>query len=160
MDNRPVLTLIRRKGDVVAPTISDLEYDGLSIVFLERPRKPTSQDYVEGAAHPCIPSGAYDVDWTENVYQRHPFCYQVITGPGTPAPDRSDILQHVANIIRELEGCQAPGLRAEIVQGTYLGHAFKEYGVSSSAAALGMLQDKLCRKNYRLIIKDMNEDDS
>ena len=38
--------------------------------------------------------------------------------------------------------------------GTYLGVPFKEYGVSSSAAALGMLQDKLCRKNYRLIITE------
>ncbi len=158
-DYRPVLTLIRQKGDVVAPTISSLEYDGLSLVFLERPREPDIADFVEGAAHPCIPPSdtGYDVNWTENIHPKHPFCYQVITGPGTPAPDRSDILQHSANWIRELEGCQAPGLKAEIVEGDYDSQHVKELGVSSSKIALSMLQDRLCRKNYRLIIKDLNE---
>ncbi len=156
-DERAVLTMVRRRGDPVAPTIGDLEYDGLKLVFLERPRAPAPQDYAhDGNPHPCIPASdiGYDVDWTENVHPKHPFCYQVITGFGTPAPDRSDILQHSANWIRQLLGCQAPGLKAEIVEGIYQGQKIRELGVSNSVAALGMLQDKLCRKNYRLIIKD------
>ncbi len=154
MSDRPILTLVRRKGDVVAPTISDLAYYGLRLVFLERPRQPAPQDYVKGAPHPCIPVGEYDVNWTENIHPKHPFCYQVITGPGTPAPDRSDILQHAANWIREIEGCQAPGLKAQVVEGDYAGQHVKEIGVSSSGAALQMLHDKLCRKDYRLIIQE------
>jgi hypothetical protein len=155
-DERQVVTQIRRKGDPVAPTISDVNIDGLALVILERPRKPDPRDYVEGAAHPCIPGApgdgiAYDVDWTENVHPKHPFCYEIMNVPG-----RTAILQHSANWIRQLEGCQAPGLRAEIVEGTYHGQAVKELGVSSSVAALGMLQDKLQRKNYRLIIIDEN----
>ena len=149
--------MVRRKGDVIAPTISDLEYDGLKLVFLERPRKPVPADYVKGAAHPAINPGAYDVPWTENVHPNHPFCYQVRTGPGTPSPDRSDILLHAANWIRELEGCLAPGLLAQIVEGDYAGQHVKELGISSSKPALQMLQDKLCRKDFRLVIKDLNE---
>lgn len=148
------VTITRRKGDEVAPTISDLEADGLHLVVLERPRKPIPADYAaDGKPHPCIPEGEYDVPWTENVHPKHPFCYQVKTGPGTPAPDRSDVLFHSANWIRQLLGCLAPGLRAEIVEGDYEGKHVKELGVSSSGAALGQLLDKLCRKDFKLIIR-------
>src|ERR1700722_12033902 len=94
-DERLVLTLIRRKGDVVAPTIGDLYFPGEDKPFLEmleRPRAPDLKDYVEGAAHPCIPPSdeGYDVDWTVGIHPKHPECYQLKTGPGTPAPDRSN----------------------------------------------------------------------
>lgn len=149
------VTMIRRRGDEVAPTVSDLECDGLQLVVLERPRKPAPADYApDGKPHPCIPTGEYDVPWTENVHPKHPFCYQVKTGPGTPAPDRSDVLLHSANWIRELLGCLAPGLKAEVVEGDYEGQHVRELGVSGSKAALGQLQDKLCRKDFRLVIRD------
>lgn len=148
-----IVTLTRRRGDEVAPTISDLDINGL--VVLERPRAPAAQDYApDGKPHPCIPAGEYAVVWTENVHPLHPFCYQVVTGAGTPAPDRSDVLFHSANWIRELLGCLAPGTRAEIVEGDYKGQHVKELGVSNSKAALGMLQDILCRKDFTLVIVD------
>ena len=149
------VTMVRRRGDVVAPTISDINYDGLSIVVLERPRAPAPADYAhDGKPHPCIQPGEYDVPWTENVYPKHPACYHVVTGPGTPSPDRSDILLHSANWIRELLGCLAPGLKAEVVEGDYEGQHVRELGVSGSKAALGQLLDKLCRKDFKLVIQD------
>lgn len=155
MSDRSIITVIRRKGDESAPTISDIEYDGLMIVLLERPRKPSPKDYAaDGKPHPCINAGEYDVDWTENVHPNHPLCYQTITGPGTPAPDRSDILWHSANWIRQLLGCHAPGLKSEIVEGDYDGQHVREFGVSGSKIALEQLISKLGRKNFRLIIKE------
>ncbi len=155
MSERPVVTLVRRRGDVIAPTIGDIEYDGLKIVVLERPREPDPRDYAhDGKPHPCIPAGEYDVDWTENVHPKHPLCYQTRTGPGTPAPDRSDVLWHSANWIRQLLGCHAPGLKAEVVEGTYEGQAVRELGVSSSGAALAQLIEKLGKKPWRLVIKE------
>jgi hypothetical protein len=143
-----IVTMTRRRGDEVAPTISDLDINGL--VVLERPRAPAAQDYSpDGKPHPCIPAGEYAVVWTENVHPLHPFCYEVMNVPG-----RSAILIHSANWIRELEGCLAPGTRAEIVEGDYKGKHVKELGVSNSKAALGMLQDILCRKDFTLVIKD------
>lgn len=158
-DERQVLTLWRRKGDPVAPTIGDMMLpDGKKIVVLERPRAPAPQDFAhDGKPHPCIPASdiGYDVDWTENVHPKHPACYQTITGFGTPAPDRSDILWHSANWIRQLLGCHAPGLKAEIVEGEYAGQKVKELGVSSSGTALNLLHDALGRKNFRLVIKEV-----
>lgn len=154
-DDRDVIIQARRRGDPAAPTISDIHYGDLVIVILERPRAPLPDDYIEGAAHPCIPAGDYDVDWTENVHPKHPFCYQIVTGPGTPAPDRSAILQHSADVFDQLEGCQAPGLGTNLWKkdGIRPGMPHRDMlGVVSSVAALGMLQDKLCRKNYRLRI--------
>ncbi len=149
------VTMTRRKSDEVAPTISDLSCDGLFLVVLERPRAPAPADYAsDGKPHPCIPAGGYDVIWTENVHPKHPFCYQVDTGLGTDAPGRSDVLFHAANWIRQLEGCLAPGLKAEVVEGDYKGQHVRELGVSGSSAALGQLLDKLCRKDFRLVIKD------
>lgn len=155
MDDRPIVTMVRRKGDPAAPTISDVVFGALRIVILERPRKPLQKDYAkDGKPHPCIPAGEYDSIWTENVHPEHPACYQLVTGPGTPAPDRDNILIHIANIIRELLGCLATGLKAEIVSGKYHGDAFSEFGVSSSGPALGMLCDALHSKDFRLIIKE------
>ena len=154
-DDRQILLQTRRKGDPNAPTISDIVLGELKIVFLERPRVPLPGDFIEGAGHPCIPAGDYEVDWTENVHPEHPFCYQIITGPGTPAPDRSAILQHSADVFDQLEGCQAPGLATYPWKkdGIRPGVPHRDMlGVVSSVAALGMLQDKLCRKNYRLRI--------
>ncbi len=142
------VTMTRRRGDEVAPTISDLDINGL--VVLERPRAPAAQDYApDGKPHPCIPAGEYAVVWTENVHPLHPFCYEVMNVPG-----RSAILIHSANWIRELLGCLAPGTKAEIVEGDYEGQHVKELGVSNSKAALGMLQDILCRKDFTLVIVD------
>jgi hypothetical protein len=153
--DRPIVTMVRRKGDPTAPTISDIVYGALRVVVLERPRAPLAKDYAhDGQPHPCIQPGEYDVDWTENIHPAHPACYQVVTGPDTPAPDRKDILWHTANWIRELLGCLAPGLKAEVVSGAYKGEDVREFGVSSSHAALGMLHDALGRKNFRLIIKE------
>lgn len=155
IDERPIVTLVRRKCDPAAPTIGDLEYDGLRLVVLERPRDPALKDFAkDGQPHPRINAGDYDVDWTENVHPHHPACYQTITGPGTPSPDRSDILWHSANWIRQLLGCHAPGLKAEIVTGVYDGQGVTEFGVSSSGPALSALHDKLQRKNFRLIITE------
>ena len=143
-----IVTMTRRKGDVVAPTISDLDVNGL--VVLERPRAPVAADYAaDGNPHPCIPAGEYAVVWTEDVHPLHPFCYEVMNVPG-----RSAILIHSANWIRELLGCLAPGTKAEIVEGDYEGQHVKELGVSNSKAALGMLQDILCRKDFTLVIVD------
>jgi len=154
----PLVLLVRRMGDEVAPTISDLYYDGLELVVLERPRKPDPKDYAkDGKPHPCVPTGDYDVPWTENVHPEHPFCYQLITGPGTPAPDRSDVLLHAANWIRELLGCLAPGLKAEIVEGVYKGEKVRELGVSSSGPALALLIAKLQKKNFRLRIVEARD---
>lgn len=153
MSERPLVVAVRRKGDVVAPTISDIEYEGLRFVLLERPRKPDPKDYaVDGKPHPCIPDGTYDVDWTVNVHPKHPLCFQVRTGPGTPAPDRSDILWHTANWIRQLLGCQAPGSVAEIVEGDYEGQHVRELGVSGSRAALAAFIAKMGPRGFRLLI--------
>lgn len=155
MSDRPVVTAVRRKGDVLAPTISDVEYEDLKFVLLERPRQPDPKDYAhDGKPHPCIPAGEYDVDWTVNLHPKHPLCFQVKTGPGTPAPDRSDILWHSANWIRQLLGCQAPGLKAEIVEGTYEGQAVRELGVSGSRDALSAFLGKMGPRGFRLIVKE------
>jgi hypothetical protein len=162
MSDRAIVTMVRRKGDPTAPTISDIRFGDIKIVVLERPRAPLHKDYCkDGKPHPCISAdlkpdetAEYDVDWTENVHPQHPACYQTVTGPGTPAPDRTDILWHPANWIRQLLGCHAPGLKAEVVEGEYDGQHVKEFGVSSSKPALTMLHDALQRKNFRLIIKE------
>ena len=149
-DDRQVVLQTRRKGDPTAPTISDVVIGGLALVFLERPRAPLPGDFIAGAAHPCIPAGDYDVDWTENVHPKHPFCYEIMRVPG-----RTAILQHAADVFDQLEGCQAPGLAtfAWKKDGIRPGMPHRDMlGVVSSVAALGMLQDKLCRKNYRLRI--------
>lgn len=155
MDNRAIVNMVRRKGDPVAPTISDIRFGDLRIVVLERPRSPLAKDFAkDGKPHPCIPAGEYEVVWTENIHPEHPACYQIVTGPRTPAPDRTEILIHSANWIRQLLGCLAPGLAAEIVSGTYHGEEVKEFGVSSSKPALGMLHDALSRKDFRLVIQE------
>lgn len=149
-DDRVVVTQIRRKGDPTAPTISDVRYEDLVLVFVERPRTPLLTDYIEGAAHPCILAADYDADWTENVHPKHPFCYEIMNVPG-----RSAILQHSADVFDQLEGCQAPGLATYTWKkdSIHPGMPHRDMlGVVSSVIALGRLQDKLCRKNYRLSI--------
>lgn len=152
--DREIVLMIRRPGDPVAPTISDISFDGFHVVILERPRKPDPRDYAaDGKPHPCINGGEYDVDRVTG-HPKHPDCWQVMTGPGTPSPDRTDILIHSANWIRELLGCLAPGIAAEIVEGDYEGQHVRELGVSGSKLALNALEEKLGKKNFRLIIKE------
>jgi hypothetical protein len=43
--DRPIVTMVRRKGDPTAPTISDIVYGALRVVVLERPRAPLAKDY-------------------------------------------------------------------------------------------------------------------
>ncbi len=149
-DERQVVLQTRRKGDPTAPTISDVVIGDLKLVFVERPRAPLPGDYIEGAAHPCIPAADYDVDWTEKVHPKHPYCYEIMRVPG-----RTAILQHAADVIDQLEGCQAPGLATYPWKkdGIHPGMPHRDMlGVVSSVPALGMLLDNLCRKNYRLRI--------
>ena len=54
-EDRPLLTLVSRPGDPTEPTISDLSYDGLNLVFVERPRDPLPDDFIDGEAHPLPP---------------------------------------------------------------------------------------------------------
>lgn len=156
-DDRQVVLQTRRNGDSTAPTISDVVIGDLKLVFFERPRTPLPGDFIEGAAHPCVypdlksgESVDVDVNWTENVHPKHPFCYELMNIPG-----RTAILQHAANVFDELEGCQAPGtMTAQFAAGGIrpgMPHRAM-LGVVQSGPALGMLQDKLCRKNYRLRI--------
>ena len=152
-DERVLVIQTRRKGDPAAPTISDVTLPtGEKFVFLERPRAPKPEDFVEGAAHPCIPPNeeGYDVDYTRGVHPKHPFCYEIMRVPG-----RTAILQHSANVIDQLEGCQAPGLAVA----TFTKDSIKpgvphsdELGVAGSVAALKAWEDALGRKNYRLRI--------
>ena len=157
----PVVTATRRRGDVVAPTISDVACDeiGFVSVLLERPRKPALPDYAaDGKPHPCIPAGEYRVIPTHGVYPKHPDCFQVVTGRGTPAPDRSDILMHAANWIRELLGCLAFGKTAEIVEGEYEGQHVRELGVSLSGPALADFIAKMGWRPFKLVLKDLNDE--
>lgn len=156
-DDRQVVLQTRRKSDPTAPTISDVVIGDLKLVFVERPRSPLPGDFIEGTAHPCIypdlksgESVDVDVNWTENIHPKHPFCYELMNIPG-----RTAILQHSANVFDELEGCQAPGTTTASYKkdGIRAGIPHRDMlGVVASVAALGMLQDKLCRKNYRLRI--------
>lgn len=152
-DEREVVEQVRRKGDPHEPTISDVTLKtGQKFHFVERPRDPLPGDFIEGAAHPAIPAGEYDVDYTRGVHPKHPFCYEIMRVPG-----RTAILQHAADVIDQLEGCQAPGL--EVVQwkkdGIRPGMPHRDMaGVAASVPALKAWEEALGRKNYRLVIKE------
>ena len=155
-DERQLVIMTSRKGDPTEPTISDVVLDDLHLVFVERPRTPLPADWIEGAPHPCIPRDAegitYDVDWTENVHPKHPFCYEIMRVPG-----RTAILQHSADVMDQLEGCQAPGLSVYPWKkdGIRPGMPHRDMvGVVSSVPALNAFLDKLQRKNYRLKIME------
>ena len=156
-DDREEVIQTRRKGDPAEPTISDVTLkSGEKFVFLERPREPREEDFIEGAAHPCIPGSVegvpYDVDYTRGVHPKHPFCYEIMNVPG-----RTAILQHAADVIDQLEGCQAPA-RATMMwnaSGIRPGMPRRQMlGVGASGPALQAWETALGRKNYRLIIKE------
>lgn len=157
-EERLEVVQIRRKGDPAEPTISDvLLPTGEKFIFLERPRAPRPDDFIEGAAHPAIPGSiegvAYDVDYTRGVHPEHPFCYEIMRVPG-----RTAILQHAADVIDQLEGCQAPGLATNTWEagGIRPGMPHRRMlGVVSSVPALKAWEEALGRKNYRLIIKEV-----
>ena len=156
-DEREEVIQLRRKGDPTEPTISDVTLrDGQKFVFLERPRAPREEDFIEGAAHPCIPGSvegiAYDVDYTRGIHPKHPFCYEIMRVPG-----RTAILQHSANVIMQLEGCQAPGMSVGLFDLNAIAPGMPPHstvGVVSSVAALKAWEEALGRKAYRLIIKE------
>lgn len=139
-DDRKVVTLNRYETGPNG-TFGKISVDDLILESLERPRD------IED--HPCIPTGEYDVNWTENVHPKHPFCYEVIN-----VPNRTAILIHSANWFEELLGCIAPGRTMGVIEGDYEGQHINHRGVGGSVAALDALQDKLCRKNFRLIITE------
>ncbi len=156
-EERELITMISRPGDPAEPTISDVVLKtGARFIFLERPRAPRPDDYIDGGPHPCIPRDkegvAYDVDYTRGVHPKHPFCYEIMR-----VPRRTAILQHAADVIDQLEGCQAPisatvmwdagGIRPGMPHRKMLG------GISSGPA-LRAWEEALGRKNYRLIIKE------
>ncbi len=153
-DDREVVTQIRRKGDPAEPTISDVTLaSGEKFTFLERPRAPRPDDFIEGAAHPAIPAMPYDVNYTRGIHPKHPFCYEIMNVPG-----RTAILQHAANVIDQLEGCQAPGEAAVMFKadGIRPGMPHRDMlGVSASVAALKAWEEALGRKNYRLVILEV-----
>ena len=154
-EEREEVIQVRRKGDPAEPTISDVTLkDGRKFIFLERPRAPREEDFIEGAAHPCIPpnDAGYDVDYTRGIHPKHPFCYEIMRVPG-----RTAILQHSADVVMQLEGCQAPissvvtwpkdGIRPGMPPHETLGG-------SASVAALKAWEEALGRKAYKLIIKE------
>lgn len=143
-EERPVVTLTRRNGDPAGPTLGDLKCGDFWLATLERPRT---------GDHPCIPHGEYDVDWTENEHPKHPFCYEVRSVKG-----RTDILIHAANVIEQLQGCIAPGMSVAVFKRGAIRTdlpSSDQNGVTASKTALGMLHDKLCRKNFRLVIREI-----
>jgi hypothetical protein len=156
-DEREIVTMISRPGDPAEPTISDVVLaSGEKFTFIERPRDPRPDDFIEGAAHPCIPRDkegiCYDVDYTRGVHPKHPFCYEIMRVPG-----RTAILQHAADVIDQLEGCQAPVLATNLWKkdGIRPGMPHRDMlGGVSSVPALKAWEEALGRKNYRLIIKE------
>lgn len=53
----------------------------------------------------CIPEGLYKIEWIVEGLKSSP-CYRILDVPG-----RVSILMHVANTLRELLGCIAPGTK-------------------------------------------------
>lgn len=156
-DEREVVTMVSRPGDPAEPTISDVVLaSGKKFIFVERPREPRADDFIDGGAHPCILRDkegiAYDVDYTRGVHPKHPSCYEIMRVPG-----RTAILQHAADVIDELEGCQAPVLATNLWKkdGIRPGMPHRDMlGGVSSGPALKAWEDALGRKNYRLVIKE------
>ncbi len=156
-DKREEVEMVSRPGDPAEPTISDVVLKtGQKFLFLERPRRPRPNDFIEGAAHPCIPRSVqgvvYDVDYTRGVHPKHPFCYEIMR-----VPNRTAILQHAADVIDQLEGCQAPGLMTNEWRkdGIRPGMPHRDMlGVVSSVPALKAWEEAMGRKNYRLVIKE------
>ena len=151
-DTPPVVIITRRPGDPTEPTIGDGVCGDLAFVNLERPRTPLPEDFIDGAAHPCIDPIDTDLRWTENEHPEHPFIYEIMHVEG-----RTAILFHSADVIMQLEGCLAPGKIAvtwkkDAIRPGVPAHDTR--GVASSLPMLEMIQDKLCRKNTRIIIQE------
>jgi hypothetical protein len=87
----------------------------------------------------CIPDGAYIVKWA--VSQTKGPCYHICR-----VPRRSEILIHAANWPCELQGCLAPGLAIEIVNGSIM--------LMHSRLALDALETSLDRKTFQLTIRN------
>lgn len=140
MSDRRIVTLtrdVKTRGPL--GTFGYLWTGSYACVTLER---PFSGD------HPCIPQGEYDVNWTAD--GRHPIhnpCYEVMS-----VPNREAILFHSANWFQQLQGCIAPGVRVQTVEGDWDNQHLKQKGISGSKVALQSLLDDLDRQDFRLVI--------
>lgn len=88
--------ILTRTESSPAGTFGTLEVEGLHLYTVELPWRGNERNVS------CIPAGEYDVIRWDSPSKGD--CFKVLDVPG-----REDILIHVANTIRDLEGCIGPG---------------------------------------------------
>lgn len=91
----------------------------------------------------CYPEGTYLVKWlarsASGKYKRVWHVQNV--------PNRGGILWHAANLVRQLKGCTAPGLRH--------GKLYGLPAVLSSGAGLNVMRRELERKDFILVVRSL-----
>ena len=98
-------TLNTRSSEPVTPTSAGGSYgelvaskdDGSTFTAETAERPPNDPD------HKPAPGGVYKV--VDCNHPEHGMCYQLVTGPGTPAPDRTGLLIHPGNVYWQSFGC-------------------------------------------------------
>lgn len=129
----PIVILLRTYksdctlGDVILPS-------GKVIKSIERP-------WLDNRANiSCYPEGSYRVNWLarsgSGKYKR---VWHVQDVPG-----RSGILWHSANLVRQLRGCTAPGMKHGTLGGVP--------AVLSSRAGLNVMRRELEEKDFLLVV--------
>jgi hypothetical protein len=106
-----------------------------ALVTVEREWKD-NRPYIKGKqSGSCIPAGWYDVE-----FYIHPTWGK--TWVVKDVPNRSDIMIHPANYMKQLQGCVAPGMNYGIVKG--------HYGVHSSRVGIELLHDHYGEEPFSL----------
>jgi len=129
----PVVILLRsyKKGHTLGTVILP---SGKTIKSIERPWLNNKQNIS------CYPEGTYLAKWlprsASGKYRRVWHVQNV--------PNRGGILWHAANLVRQLRGCTAPGLRH--------GKLYGLPAVLSSGAGLNMMRRELGGKDFMLVV--------
>lgn len=129
----PVVILLRSyKADHAAGTA--ILPSGRIVKTIERPWLNNKQNVS------CYPEGTYLVKWlprsSSGKYRR---VWHVQNVPG-----RGGILWHAANLVRQLKGCTAPGLRH--------GKLYGLPAVLSSGAGLNVMRKELAGQDFILVV--------
>lgn len=129
----PVATLLRQYRPYGTFGILTLP-SGLELATVERPWINNRQNVS------CIPASEYKVDWMDrSASGKYKRIWHV-----QDVPDRSGILFHTANLVMELQGCIAMGIRHGRLGG--------QDAVLSSGAALNKMRAELAGKDFMLVI--------
>ncbi len=127
----------RLDNDPAGPTFGDLTAPGgFSCDTMERPAT---------GDHPCIGKGSWRVH--AFAHPEHGLCYEVQN-----VKDRTAILFHSANWIRQLLGCIALGRATMVVEGVWKGEKVKEMGLSSSKDAVAAFWAHMAGMDFMLTI--------